>query len=362
MELDYFTPRLLTGIINLRPIKYDLFGSFFRRASPKPVDVLELQTSLRGTSVLPAITNVAPGTMREHDSWDVSFVKAPRFRPKRGFRAADMLKTQKGHTPYDPLVNPVEQAIAEDMDAHRDDIDRMIEIMCAQATVDGKIELYDMIDGVATPTYTVDFKRPATHSITLDAADYWTAETSYILDQVEEWDLLIQEDTGGLASTDLILGKHAWTAFFRHPDVFQVLDNRRVDIGAITPRVGAKFKGYWNGLNIWVSNGTYKDISGTIKHFLDPDCVVLLARDAESVIEYAQPIDIDCTGPTQYFSKQFKQDDPSGIFTLAESRPLPITRHIGWTVKAKVVDSTAGAGGQSGVGGGSDTGLEDDGQ
>lgn len=26
-------------------------------------------------------------------------------------------------------------------------------------------------------------------------------------------------------------------------------------------------------------------------------------------------------------------DNPSGIFTVAESRPLPVTRHAGWAVR-----------------------------
>ena len=114
-ELNYFTPRLLTGVINIRPVKHDLFTSFFKDQAPKPVDVLELQTSLRGTAVLPSITNYSEGTMRDGETLSVSYVKAPRFRPKRAFRAADLLKTQKGHSPYDPMVNPVERAIAEDM-------------------------------------------------------------------------------------------------------------------------------------------------------------------------------------------------------------------------------------------------------
>ena len=44
-----------------------------------------------------------------------------------------------------------------------------------------------------------------------------------------------------------------------------------------------------------------------------------------------------CEGPAKIFAKQFEQEDPSGIFTIAESRPLPMTRHCGWTVKVKVL-------------------------
>ena len=337
MGLSYFTPRLLTGVINLRPVKHDLFTHFFRPLDPKPVDVLELQTSLRGASLLPTITNHAAGTMRKGETLSVDYVRAPRFRPKRAFRAADLLKTQKGHTPYDPRINPVERAVAEDMDAHRDDIDFMIEVMCAQAAVDGRIDLYDVIEGQVVKTYTVDFKRPEAHNVVLAGDALWSNEAADLVGKMDEYDLMIQEATSGFSATDLILGRNAWTVFRRHPDVRESLDNRRIEIGQLSPKVGAKLKGWWNGLNIWTHNATYKDLEGNTRYYLEPDYALLLARDAESVIEFAQPVDIKCEGPARIFAKQFEQDDPSGIFTIAESRPLPMTRHCGWSVKIKVV-------------------------
>lgn len=286
MDLNFFTPRVLTCVINIRPVKYDLFTGFFHAQAPQPVEVFLLETSLRGASILPSVTNYDAGTMRGGESLSVGYVSAPRFRPKRAFRAADLLKTKKGFTPYDPRVNPVERAIADDMDAHRDDIDHMLEIMCAQAAVDGKIELYDMIEGNVRKNFTVDFKRPASHDIKLSGKDVWSDPDSDLLGQIESGSLLIQEDTSGLAATDLILGKNAWTAFRRHPDVKDSLDNRRIEIGNLSPRAQAKFKGEWNGLNIWTHNATYKDVNGETKYYLAPDCALLLARDAESVIEY----------------------------------------------------------------------------
>lgn len=337
MDLSYFTPRILTGIVNLRPVKHDLFTHFFRPLDPKPVDVLELETSLRGASLLPSITNYDAGTMRKGETLSVDFVKAPRFRPKRAFRAADLMKTQAGLTPYDPRINPVERAIADDMDAHRDDIDFMVEIMCAQAAVDGRIDLCDMIEGKVVKTYTVDFKRPASHTMVLTGDALWSNEASDVLGMVEDWNTLIQEDTSGHSATDLVLGKNAWAAFRRHPDVRDTLDNRRIDIGGLSPRVGAKLKGQWNALNIWMYSATYKDLEGQNRYYIGPDYALLLARTADSVIEYAQPVDVKCEGPAKIFAKQFEQEDPSGIFTIAESRPLPMTRHCGWTVKIKVV-------------------------
>lgn len=336
MNIDYFDSRVLTGVINKRPVKHDIFANLFRRQTPKATEHFDLHIVSRGRTMLPSITNHAAGTMRQGATVAVNSVKAPRFRPKRLFKAADLLKHGAGQTPYDLNVNPVEKAIAEDMDAHREDIDYMVEIMCAQAMVHGKIDLYDVVEGQTVKTYTVDFKRPAEHTVVLSAAALWTDAASDLQDTVDTWNSMIQEETN-LGATDLYLGKKAWKAFRKHADVKEDLDNRGINIGSLTPRVQSKYKGEWNGLRIWLVSGTYKDLEGQARYYLDPEFALLAAADAENVMEFGLPMDADCAGPVEIFSKQFKQDDPSGIFTIAESRPLPWPKQPGATVLAKVV-------------------------
>jgi len=337
MEFDYFDPRILTGVINKRPLKSDIFATFFKRQTPSPVELFELHVKSRNISMLPAITNHAPGTMRKGDSIAAGAVKAPRFRPKRAFMAADKFKIPAGANPYNPVDNAVERLIAEDMDLHREEIDFATEIMCCQAMVLGKITLFEAIEGAgAKPTFTVDFKRPAAHNVILSGGALWSSADSDLQGQVDSWDLMIQEETG-YGSTDLLLGKSAWKSFRKHADVKDDLDNKGIDIGMLSPRVGRKLKGVWNGLNIWVVVGTYTDLDGSTKHYLDPDYAVLAAKDATSVIEFGMPVDNNCQGAVEIFSKAFNQEDPSGIYTIAESRPLPWPKQPGWVVLAKVV-------------------------
>jgi hypothetical protein len=336
-NIDYFDHRILTGVINKRPLKSDVFAHFFRQNSPSAGELFELHVKTRNITMLPAITNVAPGTMRTGDTITAGAVKAPRFRPKRAFMAADRFKQPVGMNPYDPLDNSLERAIAEDMDLHRAEIDFALEVMCQQAMVLGKVTLYDVVDGgVAVPQFTVDYKRPAAHNVVLSGPALWTASTSDLLGQVDAWGLQIQEETGRVA-TDLLLGKDAWKAFRKHADVKDDLDNKRIEIGSLAPHIGKKIKGYWNGLTIWAIAGDYKDLDGTITPYLDPSCALLVASGAESVVEFGLPVDNDCAGPTRIFAKGFKQEDPSGYFTVAESRPLAWTKQPGWTVLASVV-------------------------
>ena len=335
-NFEYFDHRVLTGVINRRPLKSDVFASFFRKNSPSIAEMFELHIKTRNTTMLPAITNVAAGTMRTGDIVAAGAVRAPRFRPKRAFMAADRFKQGAGFNPYDPLANALERAIAEDMDAHREEIDFATEIMCQQAMVLGKVVLYNVVEGgKAVPQFVVDYKRPPSHNVILAGSAKWSDPASDLLGQLDAWGLKIQEETGR-AATDLLLGVNAWAAFRRHRDVEKNLDTRRVEIGSLAPHIAKKIKGYFNGLTIWAVAGSYKDLDGTDNPYLDPNCALLVAADAESVIEYGLPVDNDCAGPTQIFAKGFEQKDPSGYFTIAESRPLAWTKQPGWTVLAEV--------------------------
>ena len=306
-DIDYFDSRVLTGVINRRPVKYDIFGNMFRRQAPKATELFELHVVSRGVSMLPSITNAAGGTMRSGREGAAFAVKAPRFR-----------------------------AIAEDMDDHRADIDTMVEIMCAQAIVHGKIDLFDAVEGKVVKTFTVDFRRPQAHTVVLEGAAQWTGDTSDLQDSLQTYDEMIQEEAN-LGATDLYLGRKAWAAFRKHPDVRDDLDRNNINIGQLSPSIQSKFKGIWNGLRIWLVTGTYKDIEGKVQYYLAPEYALLAASDAENVMEFGQPMDVDCSGPVEIFSKQFKQDDPSGIFTIAESRPLPWPKQPGATVLIKAV-------------------------
>ncbi|MCL2459128.1 MAG: major capsid protein [Desulfobulbus sp.] len=336
--IDYFDNRILTGVINKRaPLKSDVFTSFFRKRPPSAGELFELHVKNRNVTMLPAITNTAPGTMRKSDIIEAGAVKAPRFRPKRAFMAADRFKMPAGVNPYSPLEDALSRAIAEDMDLHREEIDFALEIMCQQAMVLGKITLFDMVEGAgAVSKFTVDYKRPLEHSVILSGSAQWSDAGSDLLGQVDGWSLMIQEETG-FVGTDLLLGKNAWKHFRKHHDVEDYMDNKDIAVGTLAPHVAKKIKGAWNGLTIWVIAGAYTDLDGSAKQYLDPDCALLVGSDAESVIEFGLPVDNDCAGPVEIFSKGFKQEDPSGYFTVAESRPLAWTKQPGWTVLAKVV-------------------------
>jgi len=338
MPLDYFDSRVLTGVINKRPPQYSLFTQlFFSPASPQPTDKFELHIKSRGNNLLPFVREEEPGRVISGGSGEVVVLRAPRIRVKRRYKASEILKNPLGYNPYQLVGDPVEQAIVEDLDALRKDIDATTEWMCSKICTSGQFSVSDSIEGQSKVIYKLDNRMPSAHKITLSQAnDKWDSANSKIMDNVEDWATMIQDETG-YAPTELVLGKNVWGKFFRHADVQDALDNRRIDLGNLTPRVGNMFKGMWNGLRVWLYTGSVTGYDGKPEYLLNPNSIVLGAKDDESTIEYGLPLDRKCAGATQFFTKTYEEEDPSATWVLTESRPMPWAKRPGCFVCAKVL-------------------------
>lgn len=120
-DIDYFDSRVLTGVINKRPVKYDILGTMFRRQSPKAIELFELHVVSRGVSMLPSITNATGGTMRSGREGAAFAVKAPHSVPSvrledapspcAGLRAySSTCRNESGNGP-DHAIQPVFQCL-----------------------------------------------------------------------------------------------------------------------------------------------------------------------------------------------------------------------------------------------------------
>lgn len=339
MSFSQFTPRVLTGIVNIRPVNRRLFTSFFTDNAPSPTDTFELETSYQGQTMLPSLSYNDAGTMRNGEVRTLAAVTAPIFKPKRMLTAADKFKRAKGFTPYDTSYDPVERAIVEDLDALIYDIEYMKEIMCANALVNGKIPLFNTVNGEMKEVGTIDFLRPADHTVTVSGTSAWDNAGSNLVEQAEQYSSLIMNATGGFGATDVIMGTKAFQLFRKHADVKDMLDNRNIDAGMLNMNINSLYRGVWNGLRIWTINASYMDLQGEPQAFIPSDVALFVARDAKLEIDYGLPTDLQCTGPTKMFSKQYEENDPSAYFVLLESRPLPQVKHAGATVSVKVVEA-----------------------
>ena len=148
----------------------------------------------------------------------------------------------------------------------------------------------------------------------------------------------------GKRPTDILMGGNAWAAlskdeaFKLYPEAYHsenaILSSGEID-GAQS--VG---KAVFNGLslNMIVYSGAYKAADGTLKTFIDPDCVIAISEgcgrclqggctllNPNSIGYGIENSFVDLTG--RHCQSIYKDFDSQKIHLREESRPLPAPRH-----------------------------------
>ena len=157
---------------------------------------------------------------------------------------------------------------------------------------------------------------------------------------------LIEEDVG-LVPTDAILGKDSSTEFLKNADVRASLDVRALDAGRVTLESqfngqGALFLGRYAGINWWEYSAQLL-VNGVATSLIRDDYAEFVARDpaAEFVLYYGAIPDWEALEGRRFvgerFSKSWMTEDPSALWMLVHSRPLPVPRRPDATVSVQVV-------------------------
>jgi Phage major capsid protein E. len=335
--LTVFERRTLVGVINKRPVFPGLFKElFFQRRHPFAGTVVELHTTVAGKKLLPFVTEVGAGVQVDKVGRETQMIKCARLRPKKQFSAPELLNfTNPGEDPY--LAGNVqeidlEQAVARDVQDLKDRTETTIEYLCAKSVCGGLITVVQ--DDIK---FSIDYRMPSSHKPALPAGSLWTAEGANPLEQLESWSDLIVDDSG-LTPDVIVMGTNAWKAFRKNPAVQAELDNRRIDHPGLSPRVAKAYQGSIGGVEIYRYGGTYDDADGAPQAVMHPDFVLFGSSEAETSIEFGLPADLEAEGrPMEYFAKSWVDKDPSLLWILSESRPLPWPKQIGAFVHAKVV-------------------------
>lgn len=270
--------------------------------------------------------------------------KPPIFKESGSLNGFDLIGRQPGQTPFD---SPDFQANAtvKAFDIFRKTerkIRRAIELQAAQVLQTGIVTLLNA-DGVAL--YTLDYKPKATHFPTAPTA--WDAVGGLPLRDLEALADIIRDD--GLSEADeLIFGTSAWNVFINHATVKALLDNRRINLGAVAPEDrgdGAKFQGtIWIGnyqFNMWTYNGRYKHPqTGVSTKFVDRKKVIMrstsgrmdatfgaiprIAPPESRVMPFLPTRISDAGGGIDLFANAWLTADGEQLFAGVGARPLMI--------------------------------------
>lgn len=188
--------------------------------------------------------------------------KPPVFKEAAAINAFDLIKRETGQNPFqDP--NFQANAIARAYRVFRKlekKIRRAVELMASQVIQTGTLTLTDN-DG--NPLYVLDFKPKATHFPTASVA--WGTAGADPLKDLEQLGDVIRAD--GLVDPDtLIFDAESFDLFLSDEKVAARFDNRRYEMGRVTPQMRGQGATYQGSIMIgnyryemWTYSGRYKD-------------------------------------------------------------------------------------------------------
>lgn len=336
LDFNEFKWRAMTSAINwIKPSSSLIRDLVFGTSNSNPSEYIDVDVVIGGRKVAPFVTPIQGGVVIEKMGREMRSVRAPRIRLKKPFTANELLETRGvGRGFYaagsGDLQSYRRNKIARELaDLRNNRIENTIEWMCAQALT-GTLTYNG--ENIA---FTVDYQLPAAHQVTLTGTDLWTDTTtpSTPMDDIDDWAQLIINALG-FGPDIMIVGTNVAKALRKHTTVQNLLDNRRTDLGQMTWRASSNFIGNLNGIDIYRYGTNYSDLEDADQVFWDADYIALIATRARFSIEYGAIMDLEAGASVvgEFFSKSWMEKDPSNLWILAESRPLPVP----WTPEAIV--------------------------
>lgn len=220
--------------------------------------------------------------MNSEDLYTNKGFKPPIHKEAIGINSFDLIKRMPGQNPFespDFRANVILRMFAGMTKVERK-IRRSIELQSSQVLQTGIVTLSD---SAGAALYTLDYKPKATHFPT--AGTTWGAGGDDPVGDISALAEIIRND--GLANPDqLLFGIDAFEEFIKNTDVQARFDNRRMDLGTISPMEmrgnGGSFRGIVEIGNyrydVWTYGGRYKHPQTGVKtQFLDPGKVIVRA-------------------------------------------------------------------------------------
>ena len=320
--------KVMTDAINqIKAVPRLLQDLVFKDRNTNPADTIEVDVIVGNETLAPFVTDVEGGRPIAGTSRKERVIKTPRIRPKKSLTAKD-LYTERGAgvPPYVPngagsLEAAKEEKVARELKDLRDTIDRRIEWMCAQALTGTLTVTQDNI------AFTVDYLVPAAHKITLAAGDRWNETTADVKANITTAADLIK-DAIGIPADLVICGKDAAASLLARvtDDKWFYENSARLDpLGGFRWEASPSFLGRAGGLDFYRYGDTYDD-GGSPADFIGADKVYVIATNARISIEFGNILDLKAGANVmaEYFAKTWEVEDPSVMYMLAESRPLPV--------------------------------------
>lgn len=339
MSIDIFDWRTMTAaVLKIVPPPSIFTDRIFKKQPARASKNIDYDLLTGGKGVAGFVRDADEALMVVTKTRTGYSIPAPRIREKELVPADVVLLTRGVGMPmYSGPEGPsahVKAEVGRILGLLRDRIERRLQLMCAQALT-GVIEY-----SAAHYAFTITFPIPAAN---LDDATFnWDTAaggSDPINEDLRRWKTLVGQS--GYPADTLLLSPTAATAFLQNINVQALLDLRNVS-GLKLNLEGANYLGNFVGLETYEVPDQYTNDAGVATNFLTDNYVIVGASSAPYVVEFGGITDLKAATniALPLFSKTYEKEDPSELYILVESRPLPIPKSLDAHVYAQVLGLT----------------------
>jgi hypothetical protein len=344
MTISMFDTReMLPALKEVKPAQSFLKDRYFSVIKEHETAKIDIDIYSGKRRMAPFVHPKIGGKTVERRGYTTDSFETPELSPDMVTTAEDMLKRSMGEGVYGSK-SPEDRA-AEQLGSDLAELDEIItrreEWMAAQALFTGQI----VVSGDGYDTETIQYwpTAPADQPyVALGSGDRWNESTSDPLG-----DLRLERRNGiqksGVNPQDLILGTDALDALLNNEGFAKKLDNRRIDLGLIDPKMLPNGVTYWgylkdSGIDLYSYDEWYFDETSGLEVPMVPAKYALLgSANVRTTMAYGCVTLMrgsgDNAAPEFYAEARVpdswtQRKNPAGRIVQIKSRPLPIIHQV----------------------------------
>lgn len=342
MALDIYGTATLAGVITtIKPSALGFWLNFFTTEYLFDTEEIDFDEVLVDRRIAPLVLPTVAGKPQRERGFTTKKYKPAYLKPLNTLSPSRTLSRRPGEA-FGGQLSPDQRAaalLAQYLTDQRDQIERRWNKMAAEALLDGKITLA----GDDYPTVTIDFGRPAAHTVVLASGSRWSDTGVDPFATIEASAKAISEASGYPADV-VIMGTAAWAALTANVQVQAKLDLRRGTdkLGALdfAPGSGAnvQYKGSDGSRQYWVYSELYDIDETTTGTFMDArDMLVMSSVGVQGARCFGAILDMDALRAVPIFPKSYTTENPSARYVMTQSAPMMVPGRTAATHRTRVV-------------------------
>lgn len=282
----YDTRTMLQAIEKFMPVQTFFRDTFFPLTITFPTEKVDVDFRKGKRKMAPFVARTQGGILVDRQGFRTDTYETPYIAPQRVLTKNDITPRMIGELMYTTRTpeQRAQEILAKDLVDLDDMITRREEWFCRELLLYGKVTIKGWIDKIGGSDYVedeVDYQ--FTNKETLTGDHVWnpdkTADKSTKYDDLKRIRLAIVQASGRNPDV-VIMAQNVADMFLNDDDILKLLDNRRITIGVVEPKIkqdGITYLGTLTalGLEMYAYNEWFVDDDGAEKPMMPDDYLIM---------------------------------------------------------------------------------------